>query len=359
MLDLPAGTGRWTDLCVRRKLRYMGGDISREMLNVARKQAREHRQVLLARAVRRGRTALSRRVIRLRARLQVPEPAAGGHAREGSGRDAPREPSLSDRAVGLPAQLRIRGSRLRLGLSRGCSARSGACASGSGAGSCPARSPRRAGVPWRASPFARACSRTSGPSACRTWPCTSAKARELVAPWTPPPCGLRCAGLIWRVAGARSGERFPGAYGRLFEALRREPGARREALRRAQRKQVFRQPAPGDASSYAYLKIYDRRGVGSFLAPPALREARGMQFLPSLGIGVPRVVAAGVSPVLGLAPTLGPAERHDRRVSAPSAPTPIACSGWGRARGPRCSRISERSMRCCAACTTPASSTAI
>ena len=38
VLDLPAGTGRWTDLCVRRKLRYVGGDISREMLNVARKK---------------------------------------------------------------------------------------------------------------------------------------------------------------------------------------------------------------------------------------------------------------------------------------------------------------------------------
>ena len=35
VLDLPAGTGRFTDLCVRRKLRYVGGDISREMLHVA------------------------------------------------------------------------------------------------------------------------------------------------------------------------------------------------------------------------------------------------------------------------------------------------------------------------------------
>jgi hypothetical protein len=38
VLDLPAGTGRWTDLCMRRKLRYVGADISREMLNVARKK---------------------------------------------------------------------------------------------------------------------------------------------------------------------------------------------------------------------------------------------------------------------------------------------------------------------------------
>lgn len=38
VLDLPAGTGRWTDLCVRRKLRYVGGDISREMLLVAKKK---------------------------------------------------------------------------------------------------------------------------------------------------------------------------------------------------------------------------------------------------------------------------------------------------------------------------------
>lgn len=38
VLDLPAGTGRWTDLCVRRRLRYVGGDISREMLSVARKK---------------------------------------------------------------------------------------------------------------------------------------------------------------------------------------------------------------------------------------------------------------------------------------------------------------------------------
>jgi SAM-dependent methyltransferase len=38
VLDLPAGTGRWTDLCVRRKLRYVGADISREMLQVAQKK---------------------------------------------------------------------------------------------------------------------------------------------------------------------------------------------------------------------------------------------------------------------------------------------------------------------------------
>jgi SAM-dependent methyltransferase len=38
VLDLPAGTGRFTDLCVRRKLRYVGADISREMLGVARKK---------------------------------------------------------------------------------------------------------------------------------------------------------------------------------------------------------------------------------------------------------------------------------------------------------------------------------
>jgi SAM-dependent methyltransferase len=36
VLDLPAGTGRFTDLCVRRKLRYIGADISRQMLDVAR-----------------------------------------------------------------------------------------------------------------------------------------------------------------------------------------------------------------------------------------------------------------------------------------------------------------------------------
>ena len=38
VLDLPAGTGRWTDLCVRRKLRYVGADISLEMLKVACKK---------------------------------------------------------------------------------------------------------------------------------------------------------------------------------------------------------------------------------------------------------------------------------------------------------------------------------
>jgi tRNA A-37 threonylcarbamoyl transferase component Bud32 len=109
---------------------------------------------------------------------------------------------------------------------------------------------------------------------------------------------LRHAGLIWRVA-AEERERFPGAYGRLFDALNGNEHAA-EALRRTRRKKVFRQQAPGDPNSDAYLKVYDRRGIGTFLAPPALREARGMQFLPSLGIAVPRVVAAGVSSALGL-----------------------------------------------------------
>lgn len=109
---------------------------------------------------------------------------------------------------------------------------------------------------------------------------------------------VRCGGLIWRVAPEER-ERFPGAYTPLFDALRGdERGV--EVLRRAQRKRVFRQPVPGDASRHAYLKLYDRAGLGAFLSPPALREARGMQFLPSLGIEVPRVVAAGVSSPLGL-----------------------------------------------------------
>ncbi len=109
---------------------------------------------------------------------------------------------------------------------------------------------------------------------------------------------VRCAGLTWRVAREER-ERFPGAYTPLFDALRGdERGV--EVLRRAQRKRVFRQPAPGDATRHAYLKLYDRRGVFAFLSPPALREARGMRFLPSLGIEVPRVVAAGVSSPLGL-----------------------------------------------------------
>ena len=108
---------------------------------------------------------------------------------------------------------------------------------------------------------------------------------------------VRCAGLIWRVA-AEEHPRFPGAYAPLFDALAGNPHGV-EALRRTQRKKVFRQPAPGDPTSHAYLKVYDRRGVGTFLSPPALREARGMRLLPSLGIAVPRVVAAGVSPLFG------------------------------------------------------------
>jgi tRNA A-37 threonylcarbamoyl transferase component Bud32 len=106
---------------------------------------------------------------------------------------------------------------------------------------------------------------------------------------------VRSAGLIWRVADEER-ERFPGAYAPLFDAL---AGDLRgvEALRSTQRKKVFRQPAPGDPASHAYLKVYDRRGIGTFLSPPALREAHGMQLLPSLGIVVPRVVAVGVSPL--------------------------------------------------------------
>lgn len=109
---------------------------------------------------------------------------------------------------------------------------------------------------------------------------------------------MRSAGLIWRVADEERA-RFPAAYAPLFDALAGDPSGV-EALRRTQRKKVFRQPAPGDPSSHAYLKVYDRRGVGTFLSPPALREARGMQLLPSLGIVVPRVVAVGVSPLRAL-----------------------------------------------------------
>jgi tRNA A-37 threonylcarbamoyl transferase component Bud32 len=109
---------------------------------------------------------------------------------------------------------------------------------------------------------------------------------------------VRSAGLIWRVAHEER-ERFPGAYAPLFDAL---AGDLRgvEALRRTERKKVFRQPAPGDPSSHAYLKVYDRSGIGAFLSPPALREARGMGRLPALGIVVPRVVAVGVSPLRAL-----------------------------------------------------------
>jgi tRNA A-37 threonylcarbamoyl transferase component Bud32 len=109
---------------------------------------------------------------------------------------------------------------------------------------------------------------------------------------------LRSAGLFWRVADDERG-RFPGAYGPLFDALAGDLSGV-EALRRTQRKKVFRQPAPGDPASHAYLKVYDRRGIGTFLSPPALREARGMQRLASLGIVVPRVVAVGVSPLSAL-----------------------------------------------------------
>jgi tRNA A-37 threonylcarbamoyl transferase component Bud32 len=109
---------------------------------------------------------------------------------------------------------------------------------------------------------------------------------------------VRSAGLIWRVADEERA-RFPAAYAPLFDALAGDLSGV-EALRRTQRKKVFRQPAPGDPSSHAYLKVYDRRGVGTFLSPPALREARGMRLLPSLGIVVPRVVAVGVSPLRAL-----------------------------------------------------------
>jgi SAM-dependent methyltransferase len=34
ILDLPAGTGRWTDFVLGRRFRYIGGDIAREMLHV-------------------------------------------------------------------------------------------------------------------------------------------------------------------------------------------------------------------------------------------------------------------------------------------------------------------------------------
>lgn len=105
---------------------------------------------------------------------------------------------------------------------------------------------------------------------------------------------VRCAGLLWHVA-AEERERFPEAYAPLFEALGGNELAA-EVLRGSPRKKVFRQPAPGDERSYAYLKIYDRRGLGALLAPPALREARAMQYLPRLGIRVPRVVASGLSP---------------------------------------------------------------
>lgn len=109
---------------------------------------------------------------------------------------------------------------------------------------------------------------------------------------------MRCGGLLWRVAKEER-DRFPDAYAPLFEAL---AGNVRgvDALRRSPRKKVFRQPAPEDPTSHAYLKVYDRSGLGAFLSPPALREAHGMQFLPSLGVGVPRVVAAGVSSIFAL-----------------------------------------------------------
>ncbi len=106
---------------------------------------------------------------------------------------------------------------------------------------------------------------------------------------------LRFAGLVWRVAPEER-ERFPAGYAPLFAALDGNTEGV-ETLRRTPRKQVFRQPAPGEPGSLAYLKVYHRRALGAFLRPPALREARGMERLASLGIGVPRVVAAGVSPI--------------------------------------------------------------
>ena len=107
---------------------------------------------------------------------------------------------------------------------------------------------------------------------------------------------MRFAGLVWRVA-AEERARFPAAYAPLFDAFSGNTHAV-ETLRRTEKKQVFRQAAPGDPSSLAYLKVYHRRALGAFLRPPALREARGMERLARLGIRVPRVVAAGVSPLL-------------------------------------------------------------
>ena len=104
---------------------------------------------------------------------------------------------------------------------------------------------------------------------------------------------MREGGLVWRIAPEEA-LRFPHAYAPLFAALGGEVEGV-QALRRTERKRVLRGPAPGDPASHAYLKIYHRRAIGAFVSPPALREARGMRVLASLGLVVPRVVAAGVS----------------------------------------------------------------
>ena len=45
ILDMPCGTGRWTEFIIRKRMKYVGGDISREMMGVCREN---HKAVLKA-----------------------------------------------------------------------------------------------------------------------------------------------------------------------------------------------------------------------------------------------------------------------------------------------------------------------